>query len=202
MSKRPINFMTTSPPSKVQHIVPITPHSNDKAQFNWPYQYRSQCDYDNNNDDNSDEDNTIDSNDDDDDNDNYDDDEEDNNNSNNIHHHIIQTILGPVCTKCYTKIVLRDNLLFTASRNTIRKHLTTNKCYQGNISNITYFNHRTVRINETQPDHCKNPCSCCIPLTDNHASHQVSILSQVRSLWIELCRQAAYLICFIQVHSK
>ena len=136
MSKRPINFMTTSPPSKVQHIVPITPHSNEKAQFDRPYLYRSRCDDDDDNDDDSDEDDTIDGNDDDDNGYNDDDDEEDKNNSNNIHHHIIQTILGPICTKCNTKIVLRDNLLFTASRNTIRKHLTTNKCYQGNISNI------------------------------------------------------------------
>ena len=33
MSKRPINFMTTSPPSKVQHIVPITPHSMKKLNL-------------------------------------------------------------------------------------------------------------------------------------------------------------------------
>ena len=134
-----------SPPSKVQHIVPITPHSNDKAQFDRPYPYRLRPDDDdNNNNDDSDEDNTIDGNDDYDDDDEYDDDEDD---RNKIRHHIIQTILGPVCTKCNTKIVLRDNLLFTASRNTIRKHLTTNKCYQGNISNVRLrYLERSLRI--------------------------------------------------------
>ena len=110
MSKRPINFMTTSPPSKVQHIVPITPHSNDKALFDRPYSLH--CDDDDDDHDDSDEDATIDGNDDNDDGYDDDDDEEEKNNSNNIHHHIIQTILGPICTKCNTKIVLRDNLLF------------------------------------------------------------------------------------------
>ena len=83
MSKRSINFMTTSPPSKVQHIVPITPHSNDKAQSYRPYQHHVWCD-DDDNDDN--EDNTNAGNDDDDDDDYDEDDEDDNNNHNKICH--------------------------------------------------------------------------------------------------------------------
>ena len=65
------------------------------------------------------------------------------NNQNNIsndqplfRHHIIQTIVGPACTKCNTKVVRRDNHLFTVSRNIIMAHLKENKCYEGNISTI------------------------------------------------------------------
>ena len=58
-----------------------------------------------------------------------------------FHHYIIQTIVGPACTKCNTKIVRRDNHLFTVSRNIILAHLKENNCYEGNLST---FNIRSL----------------------------------------------------------
>ena len=106
-------------------------YSNDKARTD-----PANVDDDDNYNDDDDVDGDDDDNEDEDDDDDDDEHQGDDNDNNDIRHHIIQTILGPVCNKCNTKIVLRDNHLFTASRNTLRKHLTTNKCYQGNISNI------------------------------------------------------------------
>ena len=59
-----------------------------------------------------------------------------NNDQSSFRHHIVQTILGPACTKCNTKVVNRDNLLFTVSRNTILTHFKRNNCYEGNLSSI------------------------------------------------------------------
>jgi len=53
-----------------------------------------------------------------------------------FHHYIIQTIVGPACTKCNTKIVRRDNYLFTVSRFSLVSHLKENKCFEGNLSSI------------------------------------------------------------------
>ena len=47
-------------------------------------------------------------------------------------HHIKPTFLGPICTACQRKVA-NGNILFDISRNSIKKHLTTNKCYIGDI---------------------------------------------------------------------
>lgn len=49
-----------------------------------------------------------------------------------FHHHFKQTFLGPVCTKCKCKVA-KGNILFDISRNSLKAHLTTNKCFSGNI---------------------------------------------------------------------
>ena len=50
-------------------------------------------------------------------------------------HFIKQTFLGPVCTKCNTKIACR-HFLFTISSRTIRRHWDNNKCYEGDIRRL------------------------------------------------------------------
>ena len=91
MSKRPPTFMTTSPPSKVQHIVPITPYSNDKARTD-----PANVDDDDNYNDDDDVDGDDDDNEDEDDDDDDDEHQGDDNDNNDIRHHIIQTILYKV----------------------------------------------------------------------------------------------------------
>lgn len=105
MPKHPINPMST-PPSKVQHIHPITPLSpTDDVISDHHHDDGEVVDNDDNDDGNDNNDGNN--------NNDY------TNNQQSLSHNIIQTIIGPICTKCNTKIVLRDNLLFTASRNTI-----------------------------------------------------------------------------------
>ena len=48
-------------------------------------------------------------------------------------HFIKQTFLGPICTRCQRKVA-NGNILFDVSRNSIKNHMTTNKCFRGNIS--------------------------------------------------------------------
>ena len=55
----------------------------------------------------------------------------------NIHntvfsHHIKQTFLGPICTSCKCKVV-RGHTLFYVSRHSLKSHITTNKCFSGNL---------------------------------------------------------------------
>lgn len=57
-------------------------------------------------------------------------------------HHIKQTFLGPICTVCNQKIA-NNNILFIASRNSLKSHLTTNQCYTGNIA---YFKSRELEM--------------------------------------------------------
>jgi hypothetical protein len=56
-----------------------------------------------------------------------------NNEDNGFLHHIKPTFLGPVCTACHCKVA-NGNILFYISRNSIKNHLTTNKCYSGDIA--------------------------------------------------------------------
>lgn len=56
-----------------------------------------------------------------------------NEDNNNFCHFIKQTFLGPVCTKCHRKVA-NGNILFDISRNSLKNHMTTNKCFQGDIS--------------------------------------------------------------------
>ena len=48
-------------------------------------------------------------------------------------HYIVQTIVGPVCTSCKTR-VSNNNTLFTCSANTITRHWKKNRCSNGNPS--------------------------------------------------------------------
>jgi hypothetical protein len=48
-------------------------------------------------------------------------------------HHITPTFLGPICTACHCKVA-NGNILFDISRISIKKHITTNKCYIGDIT--------------------------------------------------------------------
>jgi len=50
-------------------------------------------------------------------------------------HFIVQTFLGPLCTKCHVK-VSSNSVLFCSSWKTIIRHWTKNKCYEGNISQL------------------------------------------------------------------
>lgn len=50
-------------------------------------------------------------------------------------HHIKQTFLGPICTSCNRK-VSSGNTLFNISRHSLKAHITTNKCYSGNLSSF------------------------------------------------------------------
>jgi hypothetical protein len=50
-------------------------------------------------------------------------------------HHIKQTFLGPICTSCNCKVV-RGNTLFYLSRHSLKAHITTNKCFSGNLSSF------------------------------------------------------------------
>ena len=50
-------------------------------------------------------------------------------------HYIRQTFLGPICTKCNTKISLLGTL-FTISSKTIIRHWKRNNCYVGDIKNL------------------------------------------------------------------
>lgn len=50
-------------------------------------------------------------------------------------HYIRQTFLGPICTKCNTKISLLGTL-FTISSKTIIRHWKNNNCYVGDIKNL------------------------------------------------------------------
>ena len=53
--------------------------------------------------------------------------------NNEFIHHIKPSFLGPICTACHHKVA-NGNILFDVSRNSIKKHLTTNKCYTGDIA--------------------------------------------------------------------
>ena len=55
------------------------------------------------------------------------------NNTNSFTHHIKPMFLGPVCTSCQCKVA-NGNILFDISRVSIKKHLTTNKCFSGDIT--------------------------------------------------------------------
>jgi hypothetical protein len=55
------------------------------------------------------------------------------NNTNSFTHHIKPTFLGPVCTSCQSKVA-KGNILFDVSRVSIKKHITTNKCFSGDIT--------------------------------------------------------------------
>jgi hypothetical protein len=55
------------------------------------------------------------------------------NEDNGLLHHIKATFLGPVCMACHCKVA-NGNILFDISRNSIKNHLTTNKCYRGDIA--------------------------------------------------------------------
>jgi hypothetical protein len=48
-------------------------------------------------------------------------------------HHIKPTFLGPVCTSCKCKVA-NGNILFEVSRVSMKKHITTNKCFSGDIT--------------------------------------------------------------------
>ena len=48
-------------------------------------------------------------------------------------HFIKQSFLGPICTMCHRKVA-NGNILFDVSRNSIKNHMTTNKCFRGSIS--------------------------------------------------------------------
>ena len=48
-------------------------------------------------------------------------------------HYIVQTIVGPVCTSCDTR-VSNNNTLFTCCANTIKSHWNKNHCSNGNPS--------------------------------------------------------------------
>ena len=46
-------------------------------------------------------------------------------------HHIVQTLFGPVCTSCVSR-VNGNKTLFTCTDKTIKKHWEEKKCYSGN----------------------------------------------------------------------
>lgn len=50
-------------------------------------------------------------------------------------HYIRQTFLGPICTKCNTKVA-SYGILFTISSKTIIRHWKKNDCFIGNIKNL------------------------------------------------------------------
>jgi hypothetical protein len=50
-------------------------------------------------------------------------------------HFISQTFLGPICTKCGSK-VSRQGFLFYVSSKSILRHWTSNKCYEGDKSEL------------------------------------------------------------------
>jgi len=50
-------------------------------------------------------------------------------------HYIRQTFLGPICTKCNTKVACLGTL-FTISSKTIIRHWKKNNCYLGDIKNL------------------------------------------------------------------
>ena len=54
-------------------------------------------------------------------------------NTSGFTHHIKPTFLGPVCTACRCKVA-NGNILFDISRISIKKHMTTNKCFSGDIT--------------------------------------------------------------------
>src|SRR5210317_1837029 len=53
--------------------------------------------------------------------------------NNQPRHHIVQTIVGPVCTSCETR-VSNNNTLFSCSADTIKRHWKKNQCSNGNAS--------------------------------------------------------------------
>jgi hypothetical protein len=65
--------------------------------------------------------------------DEYDHERPDDNNDKAFTHHIKPTFLGPVCTSCKCKVA-NGNILFDVSRVSIKKHITTNKCFSGDIN--------------------------------------------------------------------
>ena len=65
--------------------------------------------------------------------DEYDHEPPDDNNDKEFTHHIKPTFLGPVCTSCKCKVA-NGNILFDVSRVSIKKHITTNECFSGDIT--------------------------------------------------------------------
>ncbi len=53
--------------------------------------------------------------------------------NNQSQHHIVQTLFGPVCTSCVSRVSANKSL-FSCARNTIKKHWDKNRCSTGNPS--------------------------------------------------------------------
>ena len=56
-------------------------------------------------------------------------------NTTDARHFISQTFLGPICTRCNTKVA-RHGILFHISCKSIIRHWTKEKCYEGNMSHL------------------------------------------------------------------
>ena len=104
--------------------------------------------------------------------------------TNDPNHFIRQTFLGPICTKCSTKVSLYGNLYIISSKTIIR-HWKKNNCFIGDIKNLnakdvernlamsimqlykTIHNNPSLASKVVQGQfHCKSTglspyCSCC-----------------------------------------
>ena len=117
-----------------------------------------------------------------------------------FHHHIQQTFLGPICTACGHKVA-NGNILFDISRNSIKNHMTTNKCFSGDLA--LFKPKELEKALRTAMIHLHNSIRDNLSLASRMVENKYNFVQSVKNF--PYCAQCGFVgtkLCHVRRHAK
>jgi hypothetical protein len=117
-----------------------------------------------------------------------------------FHHHIQQTFLGPICTACGHKVA-NGNILFDISRNSIKNHRTTNKCFSGDLA--LFKPKELEKALRTAMIHLHNSMRDNLSLASRMVENKYNFVQSVKNF--PYCAQCGFVgtkLCHVRRHAK